>query len=191
MKCPLSVVRHYGATCLWTQPLKLDGVGTDAKPARRVLRLVERTIDTSCSEAQLRGAGELAARYPDVWIQSHVAENLGEIAWVRELHPQVRSYLNVYERFGLLRPRAVYAHCIHIDDEDRALMRTTGAAAAVSPTSNLFLGSGFLTTPAPTEPAFSMVWPVTWAVAPPSARFTPCWRLITWAGKGTPSPACR
>ncbi|NMM10782.1 MAG: guanine deaminase [Polaromonas sp.] len=97
----------------------------------------------SCSEAQLRGAGELAARYPDVWIQSHVAENLGEIAWVRELHPQVRSYLNVYERFGLLRPRAVYAHCIHIDDEDRALMRTTGAAAAVSPTSNLFLGSGF------------------------------------------------
>jgi len=97
----------------------------------------------SCSAAQLRGAGELAAQYPDVWIQSHVAENRDEIAWVRDLCPQARSYLSVYEQFGLLRPRAVYAHCIHFDDEDRALMRSSGAAAAISPTSNLFLGSGF------------------------------------------------
>ena len=97
----------------------------------------------SCSAAQLHGAGELAAQYPDVWIQSHVAENKDEIAWVRQLYPEVRSYLSVYERFGLLRPRAVYAHCIHFDDEDRALMRSTGTSAAISPTSNLFLGSGF------------------------------------------------
>ena len=97
----------------------------------------------SCSEAQLHGAGELAAKYPEVWIQSHVAENKDEIAWVRRLYPAARSYLSVYAKFGLLRPRAVYAHCIHIDDEDRALLRGTGTAAAVSPTSNLFLGSGF------------------------------------------------
>ena len=97
----------------------------------------------SCTEAQLRGAGELAARYPDVWIQSHVAENKEEIAWARQLFPDARSYLAVYEGFGLLRERAIYAHCIHFDDDDRALMRDTGAAAAVSPTSNLFLGSGF------------------------------------------------
>ena len=97
----------------------------------------------SCSAAQLGGAGELAGQYPDVWIQSHVAENADEINWVRQLYPATRSYLQVYEQFGLLRPRAVYAHCIHIDDEDRALMRGTGTAAAVSPTSNLFLGSGF------------------------------------------------
>lgn len=92
---------------------------------------------------QLRGAGELAARYPDVWIQSHVAENRDEIRWARELFPGSRSYLGVYDDFGLMRERAVYAHCIHFDDEDRALMRATGAVAAVSPTSNLFLGSGF------------------------------------------------
>ena len=97
----------------------------------------------TCTDAQLRGAGELAARYPDVWIQSHVAENLDEIAWARELFPTARSYLAVYDDFGLMRERAIYAHCIHFDDEDRALMRSTGAAAAVSPTSNLFLGSGF------------------------------------------------
>lgn len=97
----------------------------------------------SCSEAQLRGAGALAAKYPDVWIQSHVAENLDEIKWARELFPASRSYLAIYDDFGLMRDRAIYAHCIHFDDEDRALMRSTGAAAAVSPTSNLFLGSGF------------------------------------------------
>jgi guanine deaminase len=97
----------------------------------------------SCSEAQLRGAGELAATYPDVWIQSHVAENLDEVAWVHRLFPSARSYLAVYEQFGLMRGRAVYAHCIHLDDTDRALMHASGAAAAVCPTSNLFLGSGF------------------------------------------------
>ena len=97
----------------------------------------------SCSDAQLRGAGALASRYPAVWIQSHVAENKDEVAWARELFPTARSYLSVYDDFGLMRERAIYAHCIHLDDEDRALMRDTGAAAAVSPTSNLFLGSGF------------------------------------------------
>jgi guanine deaminase len=97
----------------------------------------------TCSEAQLQGAGELAARYPDVWIQSHVSENKDEIAWARELFPASSSYLGTYADFGLLRQRAIYAHCIHFDDADRQLMRQTGAAAAVSPTSNLFLGSGF------------------------------------------------
>ena len=95
------------------------------------------------TEAQLRGAGALAAQYGDVWIQSHVAENLGEVAWARELFPASRSYLATYADFGLMRERAVYAHCIHFDDDDRALMRDTRTVAAVSPTSNLFLGSGF------------------------------------------------
>ncbi|MBT0569001.1 guanine deaminase [Curvibacter sp. CHRR-16] len=95
------------------------------------------------TEAQLRGAGELAAQFPDVWIQSHVAENVDEIAWVRELFPAHRSYLQTYAELGLMRQRAVYAHCIHFDDDDRALMRERQTAAAISPTSNLFLGSGF------------------------------------------------
>lgn len=104
--------------------------------------ITPRFAPTSTHE-QLRGAGELAARYADVWIQSHVAENLDEVRWVAELFPQARSYLSVYDDFGLMRERAVYAHCIHLDDEDRALMRERSTAAAVSPTSNLFLGSGF------------------------------------------------
>ena len=95
------------------------------------------------TDAQLRGAGELAARYSDVWVQSHVAENVDEVAWVAQLFPHARSYLQVYADFGLLRERAVYAHCIYLDASDRALMHETKTAAAVSPTSNLFLGSGY------------------------------------------------
>ncbi len=97
----------------------------------------------TCSDAQLRGAGQLAAKYPSVWVQSHVAENIDEIAWAKQLFPQSGSYLSVYDSYGLLKERSVYAHCIHFDAADRALMRQRGAAAAVCPTSNLFLGSGF------------------------------------------------
>jgi guanine deaminase len=94
------------------------------------------------SQAQLESAGRLADEHPGVFVHSHVAENLNEVKWARELFPQARSYLDIYERFGLLRDRAVYAHCIHLDDEDRRRMAHTGAAAAVCATSNLFLGSG-------------------------------------------------
>lgn len=104
--------------------------------------ITPRFAPTSTS-AQLQGAGELAAKYPDTWVHSHVAENKDEITWARELFPQARSYLDVYRGFGLMRERAVYAHCIHFDDDDRRLMRDTGSTTAVSPTSNLFLGSGF------------------------------------------------
>jgi guanine deaminase len=97
----------------------------------------------SCTPAQLRGAGELALMYPEVWIQSHVAENLDEVRWAHELFPQAESYLGVYADFGLLRERAIYAHCLHLSLNDRVLMHESGAAAAVCPTSNLFLGSGF------------------------------------------------
>jgi guanine deaminase len=92
--------------------------------------------------AQLELAGTLARKFPDAFVQSHVAENLDEVAWVKSLYPDARSYLDVYDRYDLLRERSMYAHCIWLDEQDRARMAKTGAAAAVCPTSNLFLGSG-------------------------------------------------
>jgi guanine deaminase len=94
------------------------------------------------SEAQLRVAGDLARDFPDAFIHSHLAENHDEIAWVRDLFPASRSYLDVYDHYGLLRDRAVYAHCIYLDTDDRRRMAQSGAAAAFCPTSNLYLGSG-------------------------------------------------
>ncbi|HXC59910.1 MAG TPA: guanine deaminase [Steroidobacteraceae bacterium] len=96
----------------------------------------------SSTEAQLAGAGLIAREHADVFIQTHLAENHAEIAWTRQLYPAARSYLDIYERFGLLRERAIFAHCIHMDHADRQHMAHAGAAAAFCPTSNLSLGSG-------------------------------------------------
>jgi len=95
-----------------------------------------------CSPSQLELCGQLLGEYPGLYLQSHVAENVDEVRWVAELFADSRSYLDVYDRFGLLGPRAVYAHCIHLDEADRERMAASGAAMAFCPTSNLFLGSG-------------------------------------------------
>ena len=94
------------------------------------------------SDEQLARAGRLAAEHPGTFVHTHVAENANEVAWVSELFPAARSYLDVYERFGLLRERSVLAHCIHLDADDRRLLAASGAAMAFCPTSNTFLGSG-------------------------------------------------
>ncbi|WP_454763410.1 guanine deaminase [Cupriavidus campinensis] len=95
------------------------------------------------TEAQLAACGELARAHPDAFIQTHVAENRDEVKWVAELFPDARSYLDVYDRYGLLRPGAFYGHAIYLDQDDRRRLADSGAAVAHCPTSNLFLGSGF------------------------------------------------
>ncbi len=103
------------------------------------------------SPQQLELCGQLLDEHPDLYLQSHVAENLEEVRWVGELFPQSRSYLDVYDSFGLLGPRSVYAHCIHLDEPDRERMAASGAAIAFCPTSNLFLGSGLFSLDAARE----------------------------------------
>lgn len=108
---------------------------------RQLYAITPRFAITSSPE-QLQLAGELAARYPDTFVQTHVAENRAECEWARSLFPQARSYLDIYDQFGLMKPRAMFGHCIWLDQEDRARMAATQSVAAVCPTSNLFLGSG-------------------------------------------------
>ena len=94
------------------------------------------------TEEQLELAGALATEYPEVHVHSHLAENPDEVELIEKLFPWSRSYCDVYDRFGLLRERAVYAHCLYLDEQDRALMAEKRASIAFCPTSNLFLGSG-------------------------------------------------
>lgn len=108
---------------------------------RNLYAITPRFAPTS-TEAQLAATGELAQAYPDTFIQTHVSENEDECRWVGELFPQRRSYLDVYEHYGLMRPRAMFGHCIWLDDTDFARLADTGSAIAHCPTSNLFLGSG-------------------------------------------------
>ncbi len=100
-----------------------------------------RFAPTSTPE-QLSKAGQLLQEFPDVYLHTHVAENKAEVAWVQELFPDSRSYLDVYHQHGLLKPRSVMAHCIYLDEADKQCMAETGAAVAFCPTSNLFIGSG-------------------------------------------------
>ena len=100
------------------------------------------------TEAQLAAAGRLAREYPEVWVHTHLAENRDEVDQIAKQFPSSRSYLDVYDQFGLLRERSVFAHCLHLDDQDRARMASMGGAAAFCPTSNLFLGSGLFDLPA-------------------------------------------
>jgi len=103
------------------------------------------------SEEQLAAAGQLAAEFPNTWIHTHLAENQEEVDQIAEQFPWSRSYLDVYDHFGLLRERAMYAHCLHLDEQDRSIMAAKGAAGAFCPTSNLFLGSGLFDLDAMTD----------------------------------------
>jgi len=94
------------------------------------------------SEGQLAEAGRLASEHSDVYVHTHLAENSDEVELIAKQFSWSRSYLDVYEHFGLLRERSVFAHCLHLDDQDRRSMADNGGAIAFCPTSNLFLGSG-------------------------------------------------
>lgn len=92
--------------------------------------------------AQLASAGELLAAHPDALLHTHLSENLGEIAAVGAAFPDARDYLDVYARHGLVGPRSVFAHGVHLDDDAMGRLSRAGSAIAFCPTSNLFLGSG-------------------------------------------------
>lgn len=94
------------------------------------------------TDAQLRVLGSLAEHYPDVHIHTHLAENDDEVAAVRERFPEARSYLDVYASRGLLRERAVFAHCLQLDPADWQALANAEGSIAFCPSSNLFLGSG-------------------------------------------------
>ncbi|MDE2183970.1 MAG: guanine deaminase [Alphaproteobacteria bacterium] len=94
------------------------------------------------SERQLELAGRLLLEHPGVHLHTHLSENGDEIAAVRRLFPNCADYVAVYEKFGLLTPYSVFAHCLHLSDGEWTRLGRSGAAVAFCPTSNLFLGSG-------------------------------------------------
>ena len=96
---------------------------------------------TSTAE-QMKAASALASEHPDLHIQTHLSENLSEVEYTLSLYPSARDYLDVYEAHGLLGPRSLMGHAIHLRPREIAHMAETGTRAVFCPTSNLFLGSG-------------------------------------------------
>jgi guanine deaminase len=122
----------------------------------RLLYAITPRFAPTSTPAQLNLAGQLWREYPDVYMHTHLSENVNEIAWVRELFPDADGYLDVYDRAHLVGQRSIFAHCIHLTDAEFERLSGAGAAIAFCPTSNLFLGSGLFKI----EQAKSAHWPI-------------------------------
>lgn len=108
---------------------------------RAVYAITPRFSPTSTPE-QLSALGALWAEHPDCLMQTHLSEQTDEVAWVRDLFPEARDYLDTYERHGLLGARGLYGHAIHLEPREVDRLAEVGAALVHCPTSNTFIGSG-------------------------------------------------
>ncbi len=108
---------------------------------RAVYAITPRFSPTS-TEAQLEGLGALWRDNPGCLMQTHLSEQVDEIAWVKGIYPEARDYLDTYERFGLLGERGLYGHAIHLEPREIARLAEVGASVVHCPTSNTFIGSG-------------------------------------------------
>jgi len=103
--------------------------------------ITPRFAPTSTPE-QMELAGSLWKEHPGTYLQSHVSENRAEVAWAKQIFPGRAGYLDIYDHYGQLGPRAIYGHGIWLTDAELARMHESGTAIAHCPTSNMFLGSG-------------------------------------------------
>jgi len=108
---------------------------------RQMVAITPRFAITSSPE-QLEMAGQLVREHPDLHMQTHLSENHAEIAFAKELYPWSKDYTHIYEHYGLLGPRSLFGHSIHLSEREADVMSETGSVAVFCPTSNLFLGSG-------------------------------------------------
>jgi len=94
------------------------------------------------TETELEAVAELMKEYPDVYMQTHIAENKKEAQWIKDIYPWAKHYTAVYDHFGLLGPRSLFGHAIYLSDEEFQRFNDTQSVMVWCPTSNFFLGSG-------------------------------------------------
>ena len=96
----------------------------------------------SCTPELLKACGELAGKY-QLPVQSHLSENVSEIAWVAELEPESENYGDAYNRYGLFgQTPTIMAHCVWTHGKELELMKRNGVMVAHCPTSNFNIASG-------------------------------------------------
>ena len=97
----------------------------------------------SCTDELLTFLGRFQKKY-NVPVQSHLSENLNEIAWVRELCPYSSDYGEAYEHFGLFGGNAptVMAHGVWPGKREFARIKERGVYIAHCPQSNTNIASG-------------------------------------------------
>jgi guanine deaminase len=108
----------------------------------RLLYAVTPRFAVTSSPEQLSVASRLLQEFPDVYLHTHLSENVNEVAYVAEVFPESAGYLDVYDQAGLVGERSIFAHGVQLTDQEFARLAETKSAIAFCPTSNLFLGSG-------------------------------------------------
>ncbi|SNS89316.1 guanine deaminase [Antarctobacter heliothermus] len=108
----------------------------------RLSYVITPRFSPTSSPAQLQALGALWADHPDCLMQTHLSEQVDEIAWVKSLFPEARDYLDTYEQAGLLGANGLYGHAIHLEPREAHRLQEVGAALIHCPTSNTFIGSG-------------------------------------------------
>src|SRR3954470_18021723 len=108
----------------------------------RALYAITPRFAISSTPEQMAAAGALWKEHPGTYLQSHVSENRDEVGLARETYPNRDGYLDIYDHYGQLGPRAIYGHGIWLTEGELKRLHETGTAIAHCPTSNLFLGSG-------------------------------------------------
>ena len=110
----------------------------------RLRHVVSPRFAITSSDAQLKVAGELLQELKGSLMQTHLSESPGEIAMVKQLFPGAIDYTDVYDQVGLLGPRSLFAHGIHLSERECMRLSESGSSIVHCPTSNLFLGSGLM-----------------------------------------------
>src|SRR5690606_24521743 len=108
----------------------------------RALYAISPRFAITSTPGQMEAAQALIAAHPDCHVQTHLSENTDEIAFACSLYPEARGYLDIYDRYGMLGPKALLGHAIHLTEAERDRIAETGSHAVHCPTSNFFLGSG-------------------------------------------------
>ncbi|WP_412550601.1 guanine deaminase [Shimia sp. MIT910701] len=108
----------------------------------RISYAITPRFSPSSTPEQLEALGSLWTAHPDCLMQTHLSEQTDEIAWVKDLFPEARDYLDTYEKFGLLGEKGLYGHAIHLEEREKDRLREVGAGLIHCPTSNTFIGSG-------------------------------------------------
>ena len=151
-KRSMSVVA--GKTCMdRNAPNKLtDNVETSYNDSEKLINkwhlkgrlkyaISPRFAPTSTNE-QLKALGQLWSKYPDCIMQTHLGEQKEEIEWVKELFPNAKDYLSVYEKYNLIGKNAIFGHSIYLTEREIQSLNESHSSIAHCPTSNMFIGSG-------------------------------------------------
>ncbi|MDA9734680.1 guanine deaminase [SAR116 cluster bacterium] len=108
---------------------------------RNIYAITPRFAPTSSPE-QLETLGNLWTEYPDCIMQTHLSEQKEEIKWVKQLFPKIKSYLEIYQKFNLVKKNSIFGHCIYLQKREIDILREIKSSVAHCPTSNTFIGSG-------------------------------------------------